>query len=249
MNPFGSGFTAKSLAGFAPKFLGRKGWKLVSSSSPGFDLTNDAHGLDSALRAHLPQFDFSLAGDGKSKPVVVVGKWYCPFMFIKEGAPKTLKDERNRSMFYEMTLAQTWELIFAKENDRNQGNAIVVDVDVQSEVVMVAEKEAVVDERYVADGVVWFRSFSNVGEETSVGLSVAVVERMKWEQERVGWIMGNERKVRVERVEEYGGELGGEWKNFGCFVLTEKFALKRMNGSLVLTHDFKHTHRIRSKWE
>ncbi|KAF3453130.1 hypothetical protein FNV43_RR03565 [Rhamnella rubrinervis] len=249
VNPLGSGFTAKSLDGFPPNFLGRKGWKLISSSSPGFELSDDAQGLDAALRACLPNFDFPLAEDEKSKPVAVLGKWYCPFMFIKEGTPQTLKDEMSRSMYYEMTLEQSWELIFAKENDHNQGNAIVVDIDVQTEAVMVGKREAVIDESNIGDGVVWFRSFSNVGEETSVGLSIEIVERMKWEQKRVGWITGDERKVRVERAEECGGPLGGEWNKFGCFVLTERFVLKRMNGSLVLTHDFKHTHQIRSKWE
>lgn len=249
MNPLGRGFSAKSLAGFPPNFLGRKGWKLISSSSPGFELSDDAQGLDATLRGRLPKFDFPLAEDEKSKPVVVVGKWYCPLMFVKEGTPKTFKDVRNSSMYYEMILEQTWELIFAKENDCNEGNAIVVNADVQTEVVTVDKREAVVDERNVGDGVVWFRSFSNVGEETSVGLSIEIVERMKWEQERVGWITGDERKVRVERVEEYGGGLGGEWKKFGCFVLTERFVLKRMDGSLILTHAFKHTHQIRSKWE
>ncbi|CAB4295499.1 unnamed protein product [Prunus armeniaca] len=74
---------------------------------------------------------------------------------------------------------------------------------------------------------------------------------MKWEQGRVGWVGGNERRVRVERVEEFGG-TGGRWKRFGCYVLVERFVLKRMsmNGSLaLLTYDFKHTHQIRSKWE
>ncbi|KAH0991215.1 hypothetical protein GBA52_002698 [Prunus armeniaca] len=39
---------------------------------------------------------------------------------------------------------------------------------------------------------------------------------MKWEQGRVGWVGGNERRVRVERVEEFGG-TGGRWKRFGAF--------------------------------
>lgn len=245
LNPIGCKFSAESAAGFPPQFLGRNWWKLTISSSPGYDL-REAPGLDTALRAHLPKFDFPL-GDEKSKPVVV-GKWYCPFMFVKEGTPKTLKDEMNRLMYYEMTLEQNWELIFATEkNGCSEGNGLVVDVDVQSEVVMVGGREAVVDERTVGDRFLWFRSFSNLGEETSVGLSSAIVERMKWEQERVGWIVGNERKVRLKRAEEYGGL--GEWKKFDCFVLTERFVLKRMNGNIVLTHDFKHTHQIRSKWE
>jgi hypothetical protein len=51
----------------------------------------------------------------------------------------------------------------------------------------------------------------------------------------------------VKRVEEFGGD--GGWKKFGCYVLVERFVLRRMDGSLVLTNDFKHTHQVRSKWE
>ena len=80
-----------------------------------------------------------------------------------------------------------------------------------------------------------------------MGLSLEVFERMKWEQERAGWVGGNERHVAVKRVEEFGG-IGG-WKKFGCYVLVERFVLKRLHGSLVLNYDFKHTHQIRCKWE
>ncbi|KAH7515384.1 hypothetical protein FEM48_Zijuj10G0020700 [Ziziphus jujuba var. spinosa] len=142
----------------------------------------------------------------------------------------------------------TGKLIFASEkNGCSEGNGLLVDVGVQSEVVIVGGRETVVDERKVKDGFLWFRSFSNLREETSVGLSLGIVKRMKWKKERAGWLVGNEKKVRVKRAEEYGGL--GEWKKFGCYLLTERFILKRMNGNLILTHDFKHTHQTRSKWE
>ncbi|PON84671.1 hypothetical protein TorRG33x02_194980 [Trema orientale] len=249
LTPWGSEkFKVKSVApdGFAPGFLGRKsGWKLTCADSPWFEL-GEANGVDEALRARLPGFDFPLGND-RSKPVVV-GKWYCPFVFVKEGTPKTMKDEKRNYMFYEMTLEQNWELIYGKEND-NGGSSVVVDAVIRSEVVVVEgeEEEAVVDESFLADGVLWFRSVDNVGKETSVGLSLAVVERMKWEQERVGWVKGKEEVVRIERTEECGGL--SEWKRFGCYVLTERFVLKRMDGSLALSHEFRHTHQIRSKWE
>lgn len=51
----------------------------------------------------------------------------------------------------------------------------------------------------------------------------------------------------MKRIEEFGGV--GEWRKFGCYVLVERFVLKRMDGSLVLTYDFKHTHHVRTKWE
>ncbi|PRQ40498.1 hypothetical protein RchiOBHm_Chr4g0436661 [Rosa chinensis] len=163
------------------------------------------------------------------------------------GTPKP-----SRTIYYEMTLEQRWEQIFVKERNKEHdiGNAVNVDVVVQSEVVAVVlgGREGVCDEKHVDDdGVVWFKSVNNVGEERRVGVSLAIVERMKWEQERVGWVGGDEGKVRVERVEVYGGM--GEWKKFGCFVLVERFVLKRMNGSLLVSHEFKHTHQIKCKWE
>ncbi|GMY26743.1 hypothetical protein FCV25MIE_21985 [Fagus crenata] len=246
MNNWG-GFVAKTIApeGIPPSFLGRKGWKVCASTSPDFKL-GEAQGLDTSLRARLPEFNLSLSK--MSSEPVVVGKWYCPFMFIKEGAPKTLKDELCKSIYYEMRLEQKWEQVFSCENNYSHGNTVVVDALVQSQVVTVGGREAVVDERNVGDGVVWFRSSSNLGEETSVALSLAIVERMKWEQKRVGWIEGNGEPVTVKRVEEFAGI--GRWKKFGCYVLVERFVLKRLNGNLVvLKYDFKHTHQIRCKWE
>ena len=74
-----------------------------------------------------------------------------------------------------------------------------------------------------------------------------VVERMKWEQERAGWVDGAEKQVTVERREEFEGSSG--WTKFGCYVLVERFVLKRMDKSIAIAFDFKHTHQIRCKWE
>lgn len=167
------GFVANSMAkdGCPPEALWRRGWKLTSSAAHEFEL-GDAPGLDTTLRAQLPGFDFPLKN-------VVVGKWYCPFMFVKEGTPKSLIDVRNMTMYYEMTLEQRWEQIFAKEHSKEHdlGNAVAVDVVVQSEVVLVGGREGVCDERCVGDdGMVWFRSSNNLGEETKVGVSLAIFE-------------------------------------------------------------------------
>ncbi|XP_024196424.1 uncharacterized protein LOC112199678 [Rosa chinensis] len=110
-----------------------------------------------------------------------------------------------------MRLEQRWERIFDKYNEgkSNNANAVFVDAFVQREAVFVAGSEAIWDnhERVdnAGDGFMWFKSSDGVGGERSVGLSMKIVERMKWEQERVGWLAGDERKVRVERVEEFGG--------------------------------------------
>ncbi|KAF3432018.1 hypothetical protein FNV43_RR26757 [Rhamnella rubrinervis] len=65
--------------------------------------------------------------------------------------------------------------------------------------------------------VVWLKRCDNMGgeEERRVGLtSVLVAERMKWEQERVGWAGGGEYQekrhvVRVDRKEEFRGTSAG----------------------------------------
>ncbi|CAK7326470.1 unnamed protein product [Dovyalis caffra] len=237
-------FVAKSVAsdGFPPEFLRRDGWELAASTPKEFQL-NEAPGLDTALRAHLPDFNFPLSQN--CSEAITVGKWYCPFMFIEEGT--VLKDQMKHSTYYEMTLEQQWEQIFACENTYNEGNTVSVDVVVERQVVTIAGTEAVHNQKNVVDGVMWFRSISNVIGETNVGLRLEIVERMKWEQERVGWASGGERQVKVKRTEDFDGK--GKWKKFGCFVLVERFALKRIDGSLVLKFDFRHTHHIRSKWE
>ncbi|XP_059648672.1 uncharacterized protein LOC132294726 [Cornus florida] len=239
----GGSFYAKSVApdGHPPYFLRRKGWKVCTKTPKNYEL-GEAPGLDTALRARLPEFNFPLAC--KISEAVTIGKWYCPFMFVKEG---TLKEQMKKSMFYEMTLEQTWEQIFECENNYREGNTMSVNVVVVKEVVLVAQREAVWDEREVVDGAIWFTGFGGVGEDLRVGLSLPIVERMKWEQERAGWIGGEERQMRVKKVEEFGGN--GGWRRFGCYVLVEKFVLKRMDGSVVMTYSFNHTHQIKSKWE
>jgi len=237
------GFVAKPLSpdGFPPKFLGRKGWTVQTSTPRDFQLGDDALGVDAALRGRLPDFNFPLSH--KSSQPVVVGKWYSPFIFIREG---TLKDQIRISMYYQITLEQRWERVFACEHyNDSHDNAVAVDAVVQREVVSVAGREAA--DVNVVDGVMWFRSFSEGGGEISAGLSLLVVERMKWEQERVGWVGGEEKQVTLKRVEEFGGK--GGWRKFGFYVLVERFAVKRMDGSLVLTYDFNHINQTRKNWE
>ncbi|GMP58697.1 hypothetical protein CsSME_00022280 [Camellia sinensis var. sinensis] len=227
---------------FPPYFLRRKGWEIYTKTPKNYEL-GEALGINTALRACLPAFDFPLSY--KSSEAVVVGKWYCPYMLIKDG---TLRDQMKISMFYEMTLEQRWEQIFTCENGYNQGNVVSVDVTVQRERVIVVGREAVWDDNNVANGVIWFTSFGGVGEEVNIGLSSLIVDRMKWEQERGGWPRSEKKQVRVNKTEYAGIGVGG-WSRFGCYVLVERFVLKRMDGSVVLTYDFKHTHVIRSKWE
>jgi len=234
----GYGFHAKSVAsdGILPGLLREKGWKLKAVTPRNYQLSQ-ALGSNDSLRSKLPNFNFSILND--CSELVVVGKWYCPFMFVKEGM--NLKEQMRKSVFYELTLEQRWEKIFSKENSGEGG--VLVDVIIQTEVAKVEGKDAVWDENRLVDGVLWFKSV----EEKSVGLSLEVVEAMKWEQRRFGWNAGNGRQVRVTKAEEFDG--ANKWKKFSCYVLVESYSLRRMDTKLVLTYDYRHSHQIRSKWE
>ncbi|XP_039065821.1 uncharacterized protein LOC120211327 [Hibiscus syriacus] len=126
-------FVAKSVApdGVPPGFLKREGWQACTSSPRNFTL-GEAPGLNAILRARLPQFDFP--SSCKNSQPVVVGKWYCPFISIKDGTPK---DQITKSMYYKMTLEQRWEQVFACNIDRNKDNAVKVGVRVEREVIRV----------------------------------------------------------------------------------------------------------------
>lgn len=205
-------------------------------------IQREATGLNSSLRARLPDFSFPLSREFSMS--VCVGKWYCPFMFIHEGK---LKDQVRKSVYYNMRLEQCWERIFTCERGYLQGNKVVMDVVVPTQVITIGGKAAVRDGRSANNKAVWFRGTRSTGEEISVGLSSLIFERMIWEQSSFGWVNGTEKQVRVVREEKYEGN--GGWAKFGCYVLVERYVLQRMDGSLVMTYDFKHTHQIKTKWE
>ncbi|KAK2374673.1 hypothetical protein QL285_075618 [Trifolium repens] len=236
----GYGFRAKSVAsdGILPGILREKGWTVNTSTPRNYQLSQ-ALGSNDSLRSKQPNFNFSLSNDRSES--VIVGKWYCPFVFVKEGMK--LKEQMKMSMFYELTLEQRWEKIFSKENGNNGEVNVLIDVLIPTEVVKVAGRDAVCwDENKLVDGVLVFKSV-----DQDVGLSLEVVEGMKWEQERFGWIAGNGRQKRVIKYEEFDGT--NKWKKFSCYVLVESFALRRMDGRLLLSYDFRHSHQIKSKWE
>ncbi|KMT08389.1 hypothetical protein BVRB_6g140680 [Beta vulgaris subsp. vulgaris] len=231
---------AKSIAsdGHPPYFLRRKGWTISGKSLKNSEL-KEARGIDSSLRAHLPDFNFPASQECSKS--VIVGKWCCPFMFIKEGREK---DQIKYSVFYEMTLEQRWERIFTADRNYSHGKVVNVDVVVPAEMVKITGQEAVQEEGNNNNGVVWF----NVrGTEERVGISSLIIERMMWEEGRVGWFRGKEKQVKVIKDEEYAGV--GDWRSFGCYLLVETFVLRRNDGSILFTYDFSHTHQIRSKWE
>ncbi|KAL8161402.1 hypothetical protein V2J09_012891 [Rumex salicifolius] len=227
---FANTFSAKSVAPetYPPAYLRKIPWSVYTRDIKHCKLS-EASGVDIALRSRLPEFNFPASHDS-SEPEVV-RKWYCPFMFIKDIPIKPL--------FYEMTLERRWQRIFTCGNSDGLGKKNTVAMDV-----VVTTEEFKTN---VINGVVWFNGSSASGDEVSqIGLSSLIVERMIWEQERVGW-KRDQKEVRVIRTEKYEGI--GEWLRFCCYVLVERFVLKRMDGSLILTLDFKHTHQIKSKWE
>ncbi|CAL9179612.1 uncharacterized protein LOC135613087 [Musa acuminata AAA Group] len=232
-------FTAQSVApdGFAPWPLRSKYWELYASKPTDFDLT-DAWGLDKALRARTPALELPISGAGGAG--LVVGRWYAPCVFVKEG--DSLRRQMERSAFYDITLEQRWEQVFACENLYGDRRTVEVKATVGAEGAVLGGVEATRDGAGGQDGVVWYKPLDLEGER--VGLSSPVWERMRWEQGRGGWVGG---EVKVERSEEYGGV--SPWKKFGCYVLVERFVVRRMDGSSALIVDFKHTGTIQTKWE
>ncbi|CAN0929879.1 hypothetical protein LINGRAHAP2_LOCUS37316 [Linum grandiflorum] len=65
-------------------------------------------------------------------------------------------------------------------------------------------------------------------------------------EERVGWRKKNDGVVSVKKVEEFKGGMQ-TWKRFGYFVLVKRFVLRRMDGSFVMSYEFKHLHQFRTK--
>ncbi|KAI3850550.1 hypothetical protein MKX03_003986 [Papaver bracteatum] len=244
------GFVAKSVApdGVPPSFLRKPVWNVFYNNSDNLNFYGEASGLNTSVRLHFPNLN---------DRNMDVGKWYCPSLFIREG----ISNDHSviPSSFYDMSLEQYWEEIYQSEynNDAAQGhgnkNTVVVSQVVEKQSFTLFGEKAAIDETNggvgssgEADKFVWFGN----AEGKSVGLSAAVIEKMKRIQELGGWSGDGDNAARVTKVEKFdGGEGNHGWKRFGCFVLVERFALRRMDGTLVLTCDYKHLHRIQCKWE
>ncbi|GLT41184.1 hypothetical protein SLA2020_152670 [Shorea laevis] len=241
-------FFASSLAidGIPPKLLRKKGWELRISRMYQFRLS-DALGLDASLRGRLPDFNFPIYN--RRSASVLVGQWYCPFIFVRE-EPR-LRHQMRKSIFYKMTLEQWWQQIYSCENVEEEDQSIInISTDVQREVNLISGMHALKDDKVSKEAFWWFRARDqNSGgrKMVSVGLSVAIVEKMRWIQEEGGWVRGGEREVKVQRREEIRSE--NRWRRFACYILVESFFLRRMNGTLALRCDFRHTQNVKFKWE
>lgn len=240
------GFFAKSIApdGIPPTFLRKKGWRVRISGSYKSCKLSEALGVDAPLREKLPEFNFPISR--KRSPPVIVGKWYCPFIFVREG--KRVKNQMKKSMFYSMTLEQKWEEIYSCSSDESEGEVVIVDTHVEREVVLVSGMEATKIGRNDPNGFFWFRAYNPYNRKrVNVGLSSAIIENMRWVQEAGGWAYGNG-KEKVVRVREEVRRQS-EWQRFGCYVLVESFCLRTLEGKLLLRYDFRHSHKIKCKWE
>ncbi|XP_072979882.1 uncharacterized protein [Typha angustifolia] len=224
-------FTAKSVAsdGFPPTIFRKKYWKLHASQPKDYNL-GEAAGLNDALRSRLPELDF---------PISSIGKWYCPFVFVKEA--RSLKEQMSKATFYEVSLDRSWEEVYVLENFHGDAKVVQMKATTRSKRVLLDGQEAVQEGQ--ADGFVWFKNVMGSNGER-VGLSLVVWERMRWEESRAGWVESDE---VVEKVEEYGGS--NLWKKYRCYVLMERFVFKRMDGSYALTFEFRHNNKVRTKWD
>lgn len=233
------GFESKSVSpgAFPPDFLRRKGWSVDAKTPKDFTL-GEALGIDAVLRNRPPLLEIPI-GD-KSSERIVVGKWYVPFMFVKESFT-SLKEQMKKSMYYEMVLEQRWEKVFESENAGGK-KTVKVDVTINTEAVLLGGAVAA-SNGDAADGFTWYRGNNSSDAGRGVGLSSGIVERVKWEQKRGGWDGSSGRVVVEEAIEDKG------WSRFACYVLVESFVLKRMDGTLVISFDFYHTHQTKCKWE
>ncbi|KAE8664142.1 hypothetical protein F3Y22_tig00112856pilonHSYRG00122 [Hibiscus syriacus] len=223
-------FIAKPVVphGLTPRFL-RFRFRVFVRNERVYDLRDDAKGLNISILSHVPEL-----GSGEN---LIVGKWYTPFVFVKDCS---LRVQMETSLFYNVTLERLWEKIYSWENDDGRGrkgDVVALSVEIEREVDFLFGVQVVRGGGCDDEGFVWFGS-------GGVGLSSAVFEGMRWIEELVGWVDGVE---RVDKVVEIGGD-GGGWRRFECYVLVERFALRRMDGTLVLNCDFRHTHEIRIKW-
>ncbi|KAF6169043.1 hypothetical protein GIB67_038540 [Kingdonia uniflora] len=192
--------------GFPPDFLRRRGSSVHSSKKYNCQL-GKTDGLDISLQKPLPDFNFPLSN--KCSATVIAGKWYCPFVFVREEG--RLKDQMKKTLFYEMTLEQRWEEIYRRDSEeKSKDNSIkVMDLKLlKEEVSLYGVKAMKMDE---TNGMIWYKQVRLNGEGLRLRLSSVIVEKMKLNQENGGWNAGGE-DARMDKVEEFKGDNG--WKKF-----------------------------------
>ncbi|KAK6129086.1 hypothetical protein DH2020_037159 [Rehmannia glutinosa] len=248
IRPFHTGgYFAKSVEwdGFPPSFLRKGGWEIYIAR-PSLKLhLPESPGLHNSISSEFPEQNFPL--HSKRSSPIVLGKWYCPFIFVKEENFKA-DDQMRRSLVYELSLERWWERIYFDENiNNNRDNVVCVDARVKRLMCLVHGMEGEKDGREDGDGFVWFKVKEGyMVSRGCVGLSSALFEKMRWLEETRGWFDG-ENVVRVSGNKEIVGNNG--WRRFGCYVLVESFVLRRMDGSLLVSFGYRNIEKIECKWE
>lgn len=161
-----------------------------------------------------------------------------------------------KAMFYSLTLEQRWEEIYScgreeleEEEEGGRSGVVSVRAEVESEVVKVGGMEARRSDKVDDNGFYWYRAYDVYKRKrASVGVSTAVVEGMRWVEEDGGRPCGGGGREKVVRVREEVRRMEA-WERMKCYVLVESFCLRRLDGRLLLRYEFRHTHRIRCKWE
>lgn len=240
------GFTSQCIAsdGFPPQFLRRKGWSVSPDDLRGkHGRLAYVRGENAHLRAQLPPFNFSIWE--KRSPIVIVGEWYCPFIFIKE-LGNSFEDPKIQLMetpFYKMELEKFWEEIYKTEVS-TAGNDILVQTTIRVEEPLLLGTEAV-EETRDDDGSVWMKGLlQENGKLKGVRLSWPIIAKMRADQGR----QGSEATGRDVRVDKLFSNVGIERK-FVCYVVVERYVLKRMDGSVALTYSFRNCNQMEGKWE
>ncbi|GLJ27359.1 hypothetical protein SUGI_0536850 [Cryptomeria japonica] len=240
-----SRFTAKCIAsdGFPPLFLRRDGWSVVAKDIRGkHGRLPHVGGENTDLRGRSPSFDFSLLQ--KTSPVVLVGEWYCPFIFINELGTR-LEDPKIQLMecpFYKMDLEKFWEEMYSTQGMTEKYVDVEKTLRVEEGLLF---GEEVTEEITDDDGSVLFKGLGRQsGEATGVKLSWPIIAKMRADQDRYGLQRGGG-DVRVKK--SFSGS--GIERKFACYVVVERYMLKRMDGSIVLTYSFRNSNQIQGKWE
>lgn len=247
---FNGGFYARAVAwdGIPPKFLRRKGWEVHISHSFIKIHLREAQGLNPFQPHDIPKLNAPISS--KRSTPIIIGKWYCPFVFVQEETSRQQKEQQmKKSLFYEVALKRWWEEIYACNNERNRsaGNVVAIDARVKKLLTLIDGMEASREPKTEPhDEFIWF-STAKERCERRVGLSSAIVEQLRWLQERRGWFADGDSDVRVEGSEEIKSESG--WRRFGCYVLVESFVIRRMDGSLLMNFNCRDTRKIICTWE
>ncbi|KAF0899171.1 hypothetical protein E2562_013389 [Oryza meyeriana var. granulata] len=225
--PHKDGFTARSVAADGlPYFLYRsKCWLAYASKPKHFDL-GEALGLNDPLRSRSLLHGHAALTTPPAAAAVAVGRWYTPFFFVREdGVP--LKTQMDRATFYEIVLEQRWEAMGGAAPEVSK--RVLVGGRVEGKL----EDAVAASARPGGDGYEWF-SAATWPAGQRVGVHASLWEKMVWEEQKGGWVADEEEDGVRKTMAGAGGRS----------VLVERFAVKRMDGSVVVAFDFFHVNKI-----